>query len=102
MMRVAVLVVLLACGDNGGRDPVDLDAGPTDAPLDAPEGDLFGEPCEQPPFPVVGLCHGEKGACHDEPGGSVCRPYCTVAGGCEAIGGVEIIDDRGSCLCVPP
>lgn len=100
----AILVALVACkGDNFPPPPADaqlqLEAGP-DAPLG---GDLFGEPCTQPPPPEIGLCRDGEGACHDEPGGSVCRPFCHVNGvpQCDARGGVETITDRGACVCVP-
>jgi hypothetical protein len=95
---VALIGALCACGDDR--------PGAVDAPIpeeDAPVGDLFGEPCTQPPFPEIGICHDGAGACHDEEGGSVCRPFCHVNGEpqCETLDGVEVVTDRGACVCVP-
>jgi hypothetical protein len=95
--------VIAACGDDrpgadGGLTGLD---GPT---ADTLGGDLFGEPCTQPPFPEIGICHEGEGACHDETAGSVCRPFCHVEGQaqCAARNGVEVETDRGACVCVPP
>lgn len=112
-MRAAILVLALAipaglgasCGDNRPGDEI-VDARPRrDAGADAlTGGTLFGEPCEQPAFPEIGTCHLGEGACHDEPEGPVCRPWCHVAGvpRCMALGGIERVTDRGACVCVPP
>jgi hypothetical protein len=92
-MRFAVVAIGIAACD----DPP--------APVDAPVAvDLFGEPCTQPEFPAIGLCHEGEGACHDETGGSVCRPFCDTGGmpQCEGRGGVETETDRGACVCTPP
>lgn len=100
-MRLLGLALLLcACGDNrdGGLDGgLAIDGG------DNPSLDLFGEPCEQPPAPEIGICHMGEGACHDEAGGSVCRPFCDVAGvaQCAVRMGIETVTDRGACVCVP-
>jgi hypothetical protein len=98
-MKWLVVLAIAACGDN--RPGSNL---LPDAPADSPAGDLFGEPCEQPPAPEVGICHDGLGACHDETGGAVCRPFCHVEGQpiCDTIGGVEVDTDRGACVCVPP
>jgi hypothetical protein len=105
-IRILVLVSWLAvgCGDNRTGAPVDaqldFEAG-VDASL---AGMLFGEPCTQPAFPTVGVCHNGEGGCHDEPpAGSVCRPFCHVNGQpqCAARDGNEVITDRGACVCVP-
>ena len=105
MIRIRLLVLLLAaaCGDDRPADPADaglvFEAGP-DSSL---AGSLFGEPCTQPPFPEIGECHGGEGGCHDETGGPVCRPWCHVNGlaQCAARNGAEAITDRGACVCVP-
>lgn len=97
-----VLVLgIAACGDD--RPGSDLPPLP-DAPVDVATGDLFGEACTQPPAPEIGICHDGLGACHDEPGGSVCRPFCDVEGQpqCASRDGVEVETDRGACVCVPP
>jgi hypothetical protein len=96
-MRLALLVALCtACGDNvAGPDAlIAVDAA----------GSLFGEPCTQPPAPEIGICHEGEGACNDEAGGSVCRPFCHVEGvpQCAARQGIERVTDRGACVCVPP
>ncbi|HEU0036846.1 MAG TPA: hypothetical protein VFQ53_39825 [Kofleriaceae bacterium] len=104
-IRSAMLAIALAAcsGDNLPAPPGDarleFEAG-TDASI---QGDLFGEPCTQPPAPEIGICHDGEGACHDEAAESVCRPFCHVDGvpQCGPRGGVETIDDRGSCVCVP-
>ncbi len=91
-----LLVLACACGDNRPTE--------VDAPLpDTMGGDLFGEPCTQPPAPEVGICHEGAGACHDEAGGAVCRPFCHVAGvpQCASRNGIEVETDRGACVCVP-
>ena len=97
MKRLCMLALLWACGD----DRPGADALIAEDTL--PTGDLFGEPCTLPPFPEIGLCRDGAGACHDEPGGAVCRPFCDVEGEptCEARDGVEVTDDRGACVCVP-
>jgi hypothetical protein len=101
LIWVAVLAVAGSCGDDRDGPPRDagliVEAGP-----DA-SGSLFGEACTQPPAPTIGVCHGGDGACHDEPGGAVCRPFCAVDGEprCDALGGLEAITDRGACVCVP-
>lgn len=103
-MRLAWLVVVAAaCGDNR--------TGIADAALPFLEasvdsfvgGTLFGEPCVQPPFPEIGACHDGAGACHDEGPEALCRPWCHVNGvaQCDPRGGVELITDRGACVCVP-
>lgn len=96
MKWLLAMGLLVACGDNNS---IFIDAAAPDAPTD-----LFGESCEQPPFPEIGICHEGEGACHDEAGGSVCRPFCHVDGvaQCMARGGVEQDTDRGACVCVPP
>lgn len=99
----AVLVAALGCGDN--RSGPQFDAALLfEAGLDAQGGTLFGEPCTQPTFPAIGTCHEGEGACHDETGGPVCRPFCHVGGvsQCTARGGNEVLTDRGACVCVPP
>ena len=95
--RCAVFVVVAGCGD-------DLPVLLVDAAVDVPIGDLFGELCTQPPFPEIGICHEGEGACHDEAGGSVCRPFCHVADEpqCAGRAGIEVETDRGACVCVPP
>ncbi len=98
MKWLCAVVVVAGCGD-------DLPVLLADAAVDVPPiGDLFGEACTQPPFPEIGICHEGEGACHDEAGGSVCRPFCHVAGQaqCAARNGVEVETDRGACVCVPP
>jgi len=100
---VAIALALAACGgdDRPGVPPPD---GLTiEAAVDGAQ-DLFGEPCTQPEAPQVGICHEGEGGCHDEPGGSVCRPWCHVDGvpQCEARGGVDTTTDRGACVCTPP
>jgi hypothetical protein len=96
-MRFAglALVGIAACND----PPAPVDAG-----VDTIVVDLFGEPCTQPEFPAIGLCHEGEGACHDETGGSVCRPFCDNGGmsQCAGRGGVETETDRGACVCTPP
>lgn len=97
-MRRLLVLFACACGDDR--------PGVTDAPLPVDDilgGDLFGEPCTQVPAPEIGICHEGAGACHDEPGGSVCRPFCHVDGEpqCAARNGVEVETDRGACVCVP-
>jgi hypothetical protein len=106
IQRAWVLAVwLAACGDNRPADPADatlpFDVGGPDVSL---EGMLFGEPCTQPAFPEIGVCHDGAGGCNDEPGGSVCRPFCHANGvpQCSARSGVDRITDRGACVCVPP
>jgi hypothetical protein len=92
-----------ACGDNVRGEPVDA-LRPREAGVDAfMGGTLFGEPCVQPPFPEIGACHLGEGACHDEAGESVCRPWCHVGGvsQCAMRGGLEQVTDRGACVCVP-
>lgn len=91
------------CGDNLPGAPVDAPR-PHEAAVDAfMGGTLFGEPCVQPPFPEIGGCHRGEGACHDEAGGSVCRPWCSAGGvsQCAMRDGVEQATDRGACVCVP-
>ncbi len=94
-----------ACGDNVAGPIVDAapmrEAGTSDAFLG---GTLFGEPCVQPEFPEIGVCHLGEGACHDEQDGPVCRPWCHLEGmpQCVARGGIERVTDRGACVCVPP
>lgn len=97
-----LIAVACACGDD--RTGVDAVLPSGDAAGDALGGDLFGEPCTQPPAPEIGLCRDGAGACHDEPGGAVCRPFCHVQGQpqCTARDGVEVVTDRGACVCVPP
>jgi hypothetical protein len=92
-----VLVALVACGDNVPGVDVLLTE-------EAATGSLFGEACTQPPDPEIGICHDGEGACNDEAGGSVCRPFCHVDGvpQCDARAGVELVTDRGACVCVPP
>jgi hypothetical protein len=100
MKRAWFALLLCACGDNRGGG---LDGGLAfDGGNDASLG-LFGEPCEQPPAPEIGICHEGEGACHDEPGGSVCRPFCDVGGEsqCAARNGIETVTDRGACVCIP-
>ncbi len=99
---VAVLVIV-ACGDNRAGPPIDAPL-IIEADVDALGGTLFGEPCTQPTAPAIGVCHDGDGACHDEPSGAVCRPFCHVNGvaQCAARSGVESITDRGACVCVPP
>jgi hypothetical protein len=103
--RVAVLVALAACGDNRAGIPLDAPlAIDRDGEADGSVfGQLFGEPCTQVPAPEVGLCRDGQGACHDEPGGAVCRPFCSIAGApqCEPRGGTAELTDRGACVCVP-
>jgi hypothetical protein len=92
-----------ACGDNLRGEPVDAVL-PHEASVDSfMGGTLFGEPCEQPPFPEIGGCHVGEGACNDEDGGAVCRPWCYLGGmpQCAMRGGVEHVTDRGACVCVP-
>jgi hypothetical protein len=102
-MKWLLAVLVVACGDN--RRGIDDAALPLlEASVDAlVSGNLFGEACVQPPFPEIGACHQDGGACTDEPGGSVCRPWCHVEGvaQCMPRGGVEQITDRGACVCVP-
>lgn len=101
-MKWLIVLACAACGDD--RPGAGSDAQSLDAPPDAgATGDLFGEPCTQPPAPEIGICHDGLGACHDEDGGSVCRPFCTIAGQpqCEGRQGVEVETDRGACVCVP-
>lgn len=78
-MRWTMVVVagLLACGDDGreGMPDAGRDAGV------APDGQdpmgFFGEPCTVNPSPsVVVICHNGEGACHEENGTGVCRPFC--------------------------
>jgi hypothetical protein len=100
-MRAVLLAALVcSCGDDrpGGDGGLIFEAG-TDA-----GGDLFGEACVQPPFPEIGICHEGEGACHDEPAGPVCRPFCDVGEQpqCTARQGLESLTDRGACVCVPP
>ena len=92
----ALVFVLAACGDNAPG----VDGGFV---LADAAGSLFGEPCTQPPAPEVGICHDGQGACHDEPEGSVCRPFCHVEGQpqCASLDADEAITDRGACVCVP-
>lgn len=85
------LVLLVACGGSPVPDAAEAVV------------DLFGEPCTQPEPPAIGLCHEGAGACHDETGGSVCRPFCDIGGErCADRGGVETETDRGACVCTPP
>lgn len=102
MMRaaVAVALALLGCGGDDRPAPIDVAL----PPADVLGGSLLGEACTQPPPPEIGLCHEGEGACHDEPGGSVCRPFCHVGNvaQCAALGGIETITDRGACVCTPP
>jgi hypothetical protein len=103
MRCLALLVVLVACGDDRPADPADAGL-VLETDVDASlSGLLFGEPCTQPPFPEIGVCHDGEGGCNDEAGGAVCRPWCHVEGQpqCEAREGVETITDRGACVCVP-
>jgi hypothetical protein len=103
-MRERALLALLvcACGDNRGGG---LDGGIVieDSGDGGGGGDLFGEPCVQPQAPEIGICREGEGACHDEAGGSVCRPFCHVGGEpqCSARMGIETVTDRGACVCVP-
>ena len=93
-----------ACGDNLRGELVDA-ASMREAGVDAfAGGTLFGEPCVQPAFPEIGTCHLGEGACHDESEGSVCRPWCHLEGmpQCAARSGIEVVTDRGACVCVPP
>ncbi|MEO8702459.1 MAG: hypothetical protein ABI867_20615 [Kofleriaceae bacterium] len=105
MKHWAVILVLTACGDDRPADPADaalaFDGGGPDASL---QGMLFGEACTQPAFPEIGVCHDGAGACNDEAGGSVCRPFCHDNGipQCTARTGLDHITDRGACVCVPP
>lgn len=99
-MKWLIVLAVAACGDDRpGVDALVV----TDGPPDVASGDLFGEPCTQPPAPEVGICHDGLGACHDEEGGSVCRPFCHAEGQpqCEGRNGVEVETDRGACVCVP-
>jgi hypothetical protein len=102
MKWVVCAILVAACGD----DRLGADGGLSvpDGTADTLGGDLFGEACTQPPFPEIGICREGEGACHDEPGGSVCRPFCHVSGQpqCAARNGVEVETDRGACVCVPP
>jgi hypothetical protein len=101
---LAVAALGAACGDNRAGDP-DAALPFLEASVDSfIGGTLFGEPCLQPPFPEIGTCHLGEGACNDEAGGPVCRPWCHVEGvaQCMARQGVEHITDRGACVCVPP
>lgn len=100
-MKWLIVLAIAACGDD--RPGIDAPL-PADAPPDVgATGDLFGEPCTQPPAPEIGICHDELGACHDEDGGAVCRPFCEIEGQaqCEGRNGVEVVTDRGACVCVP-
>jgi hypothetical protein len=96
-MRWLLLAVVACGGDN--RPGIDVLI-----TEEAAVGSLFGEACTQPPAPEIGICRDGEGACTDEPGGSVCRPFCHVDGvpQCEARLGIELITDRGACVCVPP
>lgn len=100
-MKWLIVLAYVACGDDrpGSDAPQAIDA-PADA---GATGDLFGEPCSQPPAPEIGICRDGLGACHDEEEGAVCRPFCTIGGQpqCEGRGGVEVETDRGACVCVP-
>jgi len=100
-MKRMLAIVIAACGDD--RPAIDAAVLP-DLTSDVLGGDLFGEPCTQPPAPEIGICRDGAGACHDEEGGSVCRPFCHVAGEpqCAARDGVERKTERGACVCVPP
>ncbi len=102
-LAVAIALAAGACGDNRPGAPVDAGL-VVEAGGDAIGGDLFGEPCTQPSAPAIGVCHDGEGACHDEAGGSVCRPWCHVGdtAQCEARGGIETTTDRGACVCTPP
>jgi hypothetical protein len=105
LIRMLVLAasISVGCGDNRAGPAIDaglaVDTGP-DASL---AGDLFGEPCTQPPFPQIGTCHDGQGGCTDETGGSVCRPFCHIDGveQCMPRGGTQQITDRGACVCEP-
>ena len=94
----ALLLVLAACGDN-----IAVFDAPNQSDAPGTVGSLFGEPCTQAPFPEIALCHEGLGACNDETGGSVCRPFCVFHGfdQCGVLGGKDITTDRGACLCVP-
>jgi hypothetical protein len=48
----------------------------TTAPIDAPSGTLFGEPCMISDPAAINSCHGGAGVCHVEGGEPVCRPWC--------------------------
>jgi hypothetical protein len=98
-MRRWLALALVACGGDDLPGPVD-----GSVLADVAAGDLFGEACTQPPFPEVGICHDGEGACHDEAGASVCRPFCDLGGEpqCVARNGIETLTDRGACVCVPP
>lgn len=74
---VMLVVLVAACGDNQ-QGPV---------PPEPPPSKLFGEPCETVPGADITPCHSEQGACVQEQGDYVCRPWCTTD--CEAIGGTE-------------
>ena len=96
-MRALVLAFVVACGDNvAGPDVLVIE--------DAAGGSLFGEPCTQPPAPEIGICRDGEGACNDEAGGPVCRPFCHIENvpQCEPRQGIEQITDRGACVCIPP
>jgi len=102
-MRLVLVLAVFGCGDDHGG--ADAAAVVVDTPAEATvAGDLFGDPCTQPPFPQIGVCRDGAGACNDEPGGSVCRPFCTREGmpQCMSRMGIELVTDRGACVCVPP
>lgn len=101
MKWVVAIVLVAGCGGDD-LPATDGSVSVLDGP-DTPGGDLFGEACTQPPFPEIGICHDGEGACHDEPGGSVCRPFCHAQGEPQCVGrdGIEQLTDRGACVCVP-
>jgi hypothetical protein len=104
-MRLCAAVVVAAVGCGDDRQGIDASIVVLDTPAEATvQGDLFGEECTQPPFPQVGICRDGQGACNDEASGSRCRPFCTRDGvpQCMARQGIEVVTDRGACVCVPP
>lgn len=112
---MAVLLLLAGCDETCELPDAaapDVQACPGQTPVTTidPAEPLFGEPCEQPPFPQIGGCRpdpkvvgGYAGVCID----GRCRPVCgTFDNGvsreqCCLRGGVERPDGRGACGCAP-
>lgn len=105
---VAVLVAMTGCGDDVTTTAPDATETTDATPTDGPTG-FFGEPCTvDKRTGVVVLCHSGEGACNEEGGIGVCRPFCYTVDipqteTCKARGGVCVDSEpTGSAyVCVP-